>query len=260
MDHFSLYVLLSPEYSKRFSRLVFPKCMSATITLLARLHGSFLSHWYNSNRLRILTGRSTRKNSKSEGDDKQLAMYQAISQHQLGNHDGYSPQVTVVHNGSNLANITKNSISSKGFYVSGCWSLLYNTKIDDYRYIGRGRNKFFFFSFLPWSLVDVLPQQSSPSTETCWCHRPSNLSRRRISPERSQRRASSWSYTLRIRWTTWLFQPKEKFSFKMMVDLKLDRIKLKHNSFCSSASKLGLPSLCRALKRLLWAKIDNLAG
>lgn len=25
-------------------------------------------------------------------------------------------------------NVTENSISSKGFYVSGCWSLLYNTK------------------------------------------------------------------------------------------------------------------------------------
>ena len=82
-------------------------------------------------------------------------MYQAISQHQLGNHDGCSPQVTVVHLGSNLANVTENSISSKGFYVSGCWSLLYNTKetqkwtIIDILEEKEEGTSFFFFSFLP---------------------------------------------------------------------------------------------------------------
>ena len=36
--------------------------------------------------------------------------------------DGCSPQVTVVHKGANLASVTESNISSKGVYVSGCWS------------------------------------------------------------------------------------------------------------------------------------------
>ena len=36
--------------------------------------------------------------------------------------DGCSPQVAVGHKGANLASVTESSISSKGVYVSGCWS------------------------------------------------------------------------------------------------------------------------------------------
>ena len=36
--------------------------------------------------------------------------------------DGCSPQVAVDHKGANLASVTESSISSKGVYVSGCWS------------------------------------------------------------------------------------------------------------------------------------------
>ena len=57
---------------------------------------------------------------------------------------------------SNLATVTENSMSSKGFYVSGCWSLLYNTKetqkwtiIDILEEKEEGTSFFFFFSFLP---------------------------------------------------------------------------------------------------------------
>ena len=36
--------------------------------------------------------------------------------------DGCSPQVAVDHKGANLASVTETNISSKGVYVSGCWS------------------------------------------------------------------------------------------------------------------------------------------
>ena len=36
--------------------------------------------------------------------------------------DGCSPQVAVDHKGANLTSVTESSISSKGVYVSGCWS------------------------------------------------------------------------------------------------------------------------------------------
>ena len=36
--------------------------------------------------------------------------------------DGCSPQVAVDHKRANLASVTETSISSKGVYVSGCWS------------------------------------------------------------------------------------------------------------------------------------------